>query len=128
MVASGIAIYIFLTKRKSISSVFNLLMNYSYQLTLSELKEKLERLNDNNADDPKQLDQIINILHEIMGQIRGNKKLNNHFSETLDRIEALVSNRRKLKEPRKRALISELRERIRHLNIESIDDLVGDKK
>ena len=40
IVASVIAIYIFLTKRKILSSVISILINYSYQLTLSELKEK----------------------------------------------------------------------------------------
>lgn len=39
--ASGIAIYLFLFKRKAISSVFDLLINYTYQLSLSEVKEKI---------------------------------------------------------------------------------------
>lgn len=123
--ASGIAIYIFFTKRKAISSMFNLLMNYSYQLTLSELKEKLERLNDNNAKDPDQCEHIVNIFNEIMGQIRGNDKLKVHFEDQVLTMEVLVSNKNKLTEPRKRAIVSELRERLRHLNIKNIDDLVG---
>jgi hypothetical protein len=114
------------TKRKSISSVFHILLNYSYQLTLSELKEKLEKLNDYNAKDNEQSEQIIYILNDIIGQIRGNVKLKKHFSEILESIENLVSDKRKLTEPRKRALVSELRERIRHLNIKNIDDLVGE--
>ncbi|WP_444932874.1 hypothetical protein [Microbulbifer sp. JTAC008] len=123
--ASGIAIYLFLAKRKSISSVFHLLMNYGYQLSLSEIKEKLEKLNDYNAKDSDQCEQIINILNEIIGQIRGNDKLRNHFSSFLNKLEVLVSDRRKLTEPRKRAVVSELRERLRHLNIRNIDDFVG---
>jgi hypothetical protein len=101
-------------------------MNYSYQLTLSELKEKLERLNDNNAKDPDQFENIINILNEIAGQIRGNERLKKHFSSQVETIEFIASDRRRLAEPKKRALVSELRERIRHLNIRSIDDLIGD--
>jgi hypothetical protein len=54
ILASGIAIYIFFSKRKSISSIFDLLVNYTFQLTLSELKEKIERLNEYNAKDPEQ--------------------------------------------------------------------------
>lgn len=125
--ASGIAIYLFLFKRKTISSVFNLLINYTYQLSLSEVKEKIERLNEYNAKDPEQSDKIVNIFNEIIGQIRGNKRLKAHFSELLVTIEVLVSDKRKLTEPRKRAAVSELRERLRHLNVQSIDNLVGER-
>jgi predicted HTH domain antitoxin len=126
ILASGIAIYLFVVKRKSISSIFSLLINYSYQLTLSELKEKLEKLNDYNAKDSEQNEHIVNILNEIIGQVRGNDKLKSHFSELLKTMENLVSDKRRLTEPRKRALVSELRERIRHLNVKNIDNLVGE--
>ncbi len=128
IMASSIAIYLFFVKKDEISKVFNLLLNYSYQLTLSELKEKLERLNDNNAKDPDDLEQIINILHEVMGQIRGNDQYTIHFADQLNKIEKLVTNKRSLTEPRKRALVSELREKIRHLNIKKIDEMMGVKK
>lgn len=128
IVASGIVIFVFFVKRKAISSVFSLLINYSYQLTLSELKEKLERLNDNNVNDDEQREHIVNILNELMGQIKGNSKLKVHFIEQMQDIEKFTSNKKQLTEPRKRALVSELREKIRHLNIISIDELVGEKK
>lgn len=126
IIASGLAIYIFLAKKKTILSVFKLLMNYGYQLSLSELKEKLEKLNDYHAKDPEQSEQIVNVLNEIIGQMRGNDRLRKHFSESLSELEYLVSDRRRLTEPRKRALVSELRERLRHVNISNIDDLVGE--
>lgn len=126
ILASGIVIYLFYTKRKSIYSVFKLLINYSYQLSLSELKEKLERLNDYNAAEPANREHIINILNEIMGQIRGNEKLKVHLENLLKRMSRLVSDHGRLTEPRKRALVSELREKLRHLNVKNIDDLVGD--
>lgn len=106
--------------------MFGLLINYTYQLSLSEIKEKLEKLNDYNAKDSEQNEIIVNILNEIVGQIRGNDKLKVHFSEILETLEGLLSDRRKLTEPRKRAIVSELRERLRHLNIKNIDDLVGE--
>lgn len=125
--ASGIAIYIFIAKRKEISSVVNLLLNYTHQMSLSEVKEKIERLNEYNAKDSDECEKIINIFNEIMGQIRGNEKLNEYFSDLLNKMEVLSSDKRKLTEPRKRALVSELRERLRHLNVKSIDNLVGDQ-
>lgn len=123
--ASGIVIYLFFAKKESFNSLFETLVNYSYQLSLSEVKEKIERLNEYNAKDPEQLDKIVNIFNEIIGQIRGNEKLKIHFSEMLTSLEELVSDRRRLTEPRKRAAVSELRERLRHLNVKSIDKLVG---
>jgi len=126
VVASGIAIYLFLFKRKAISSVFDLLINYTYQLSLSEVKEKIERLNEYNAKDPEQCEKIVNIFNEIIGQIKGNHKLKNHFEELLVTIEVLATDKRKLTEPRKRAAVSELRERLRHLNVQNIDNFVGE--
>lgn len=126
IIASGIAIYIFYTKRNEISTVFHLLINYTNQLSLSEVKEKIERLNEYNAKDSEQCESIVNIFNEIIGQIRGNAKLKLHFSELLTTMELLASDKRRLTEPRKRAIVSELRERLRHLNIKSIDNLVGD--
>lgn len=126
--ASGIAIYVFFAKRNEIASVFNLLINYTYQLSLSEIKEKIERLNEYNAKDPEQCENIVNIFNEIIGQIRGNDMLRAHFSELLNKLETLASDKRRLTEPRKRAMVSELRERLRHLNVKSIDNLIGDKE
>lgn len=122
--ASGIAIYIFFVKGKSISNALSLLSNYSYQLTLSELKEKLERLNDYNAKNEDHVEIILNIFHEIVGQIKGNVKIRAHFKDFLIDLEGTLSSRRQLLEPKKRALVSELRERLRHLNVESIDKYV----
>lgn len=127
ILASGLALYIFYAKKGEISSVFKLLINYTHHLSLSELKEKIERLNEYNAKDPDQCDKIVNIFNEIIGQIRGNDKLKNHFSKILINIESTVADRRRLTEPRKRMLVSELRERIRHLNVSNIDHLVGEK-
>jgi hypothetical protein len=125
--ASGIAIYLFILKRKSISSVFDLLINYTYQLSLSEIKEKIEILNEYNANDSEQCEKIVNIFNEIIGQIKGNATLKVHFSDFIISLEILIGDKRRLTEPRKRGAVSELRERLRHLNVKSIDDLVGDK-
>ena len=125
--ASAIVIGVFVAKRESISSVFDLLINYTFNLSLSEIKEKLERLNEYNANESEQLEHIINILNEIIGQIKGNDKLNAHFSKLLLSLEDLVGIKGRLTEPRKRALVSELRERIRHLNVANIDNLIGER-
>lgn len=116
LTASLIAIYLFFAKRKKISTALSMLVNYSYQLTLSELKEKLERLNEYDAKDTDHYDKIINILHEVVGQIKGNHKLSSQFSSVVKQIEA-ISDKKPLTEYRKRNIVSELRERIRHLDV-----------
>jgi hypothetical protein len=126
--ASGIAVYIFFYKREEISSVFNLLINYTHQLSLSEVREKIERLNEYNAKNSEQCDHIVNIFNEIIGQIKGNDRLRVHFTELLVSMESLASDKRRLTEPKKRVIVSELRERLRHLNVKSIDNLLGDSE
>lgn len=126
IVASGIAIYLFLTKRSEITAAFRLLLSYSYQTTLSELKEKLERLNEYRATDPKDISEIKNILHEIAGQIRGNAKLHAAAPDLARRCEALASGK-KLTEPNKRSLVSEIREVLKNLNVTNIEDFTGNK-
>lgn len=126
--AALIAIYLFVFKRKEISKVFNLLLNYSHQLSLSELKEKLERLNDYNVNEPTDCEKIINIFHEIIGQIRGNENLLTHFGEIPERIEKLIDDKKRFNEPRKRAMVAELREKLRNLNARNLDSIIGGDK
>ncbi|VVM71368.1 hypothetical protein PS634_01827 [Pseudomonas fluorescens] len=126
--ASGIAIYLFVCKRDAIASVFSLLLNYSYQLSLTELKEKLDRLNEYTASDVDEHEVIMNILHEFLGQVRGNDKLKVVMAAQIISIEAVISKSdkgKKMTEPVKRALVSEIREKLRHLNVQVIDEITG---
>jgi len=128
IVASGIAIYLFLFKRQAIASVFSLLLNYTYQLSLTELKEKLDRMNEYTVNDDKENDVIMNILHEFLGQVRGNDKLKLIMAEQIIMIEAVIGRSdkgKRMTEQAKRALISEVREKIRHLNVQVIDEIIG---
>jgi hypothetical protein len=127
-IASGIAIYIFIFKRKVIASIFKILLNYSSQITLSELKIKLDRINDLDVSNTDHYGKVMNLLNEIVGQIRGNQKLKRQCSNMLEKLEVFTDNpKNKLTEPKKRNLISELKETIRHIDLENIDELVGGK-
>mgnify|MGYP005806683227 CR=1 FL=1 len=118
-VASAIAIGVFFAKRKELYSAFRLLLNFSFQTTLYELKEKLERLNDFHASEPSNLEEIRNLLHEIAGQMRGNPRLVATNSQLAERISTLADDK-KLTEPKKRAMVSEIREVLRNIQINSI--------
>ena len=122
--ASGIAIYLFVAKRAEITAAFRLLLSYSYQTTLAELKEKLERLNEYNANEPNDLPEIRNICHEIAGQIRGNPKILAAAPNLAQKVENTAAMKR-LTEPLKRSLVSEVREVLKNMNVSSIEDLLG---
>lgn len=117
--ASCIAIYLFLFKRHSIKSIFHLLLNYSFQITLTELKAKLEKLNDFKVDDPQQKIEVINILSEIVGQIRGNTLLREKCKDVLVVIAQYTNYPESLAEPKKRSLICELREHLRSIDLQN---------
>jgi hypothetical protein len=56
--AAGIAIFLFLFKQKEISAAFHVLLNFSYQTTLTELTQKLERLNEYRASNPEDFNAL----------------------------------------------------------------------
>lgn len=118
IIASALAIYIYAKNRKNISTALETLINFSFQTTLTELKEKLERLNEYNAGNPDELIEIRNILHEISGQIQGNDKLNHIAPDLAKKIEIFAKNK-KLTEPAKRSIVSEVRERLRNIQVNS---------
>jgi len=119
-----IAIYLFIFKRKEISSIYSLLINFAFQTTLSELRSKLDRLNDFNANDPNSKEQIVNILSDILGQIEGNKILNNKCSKILKKINSFILSPQSLTEPMKRSFVSGLRETLRAIDIETYDSFI----
>ena len=124
IVASGIAIYIFLKSKDKIASALNAIVNYSIQLTLSDLKYKVERLNDYTTNDKEQLVEVISILHEIEGQINGSKILSFALKEQLAKISNFTTNPRSLTEPKKRSLVAELREKIRHIDVSNYQNII----
>ncbi len=121
--ASAIAIYLFVWKKKPISTAIKALLNYSLQITLSELRAKLDRLNELNTNDPDQKEQVINIICEILGQLRGNKRLRGAYPILLKELMELTNKPEKLNEHTKRRVVAELRE---SLNSLSISDSEGD--
>jgi hypothetical protein len=120
VVASSIAIYIFIVKKREISSAFSMLLNFSFQTTLADLRGKLDRLNEYNANEPTELPEIRNILHEIAGQVRGNRRLLLSSPQLATRLETLAG-KTKLSEPAKRSMIAEVREVLRNIEVNLID-------
>ena len=126
IIASGIAVYLFVFKRKVISSALHVLLNYSSQISFSEFNAKLERLNDLSADDTDQIKSVINIFNEILGQIRGSKFLSKHFKEIIPKVKAYAEGKAKISEAKKRSIVNELRERLRNINIKNYTEFIGE--
>ena len=114
----------FAFKGKAIKSMFNLLLNYSFQLTLNELKGKLDKLLDLKAGEPAQHEEILNVFHDIVGQLRGNPRLYTHCEKIIERIIDCTNTPKKMTEGLKRGLVSELKEQIRSLDIQNYDNLL----
>jgi hypothetical protein len=117
VVASSIAIFLYFMNREKIASALSSILNYSNQLTLSELKYKIERLNDFNAGIPEQNQEVINIFHEIEGQILGNRYLKDQLDGLLLKLSLFTNKGKPITEPKKRSLVSELRESVRTLDV-----------
>lgn len=114
-----VALIAYFRNREKISYAIKILFNFSFQLTLGELKEKLERLNEYNAGNAEHLSEIRNILHEIAGQWRGNHRLFKADGNLPHRLESFAASKR-MNEPTKRALVSEIREILRNLQVATI--------
>lgn len=123
--ASAIALYIFFFNREKITSAINFILNYSNQLTLTDLKFKIERLNDYNVNDVVQKSEVVNILNEIEGQILGNGMLKQKLNAQLEKIANFTANTRILTEPKKRSLVSELKESIRNIDVSNYGDIIN---
>ena len=128
IIASGLALFIFFFNRQKIKTAINSILNYSNQLTLTDLKFKIERLNDFNANDSEQKVEVINILHELEGQIIGNENLMSKLNQQLEKIANFTSNPKLITEPKKRSLVSELKESIRNLDVSNYGNIINTGK
>ena len=117
VIASSIAIFLYFTQRDKIASAIKTLLNYSFSLSVNELRYKLERLNDYNVNEKEHLPTVLNLLNEIHGQLRGNRTLILKFEDIIIKIEEYTNTPKALSEPKKRSLVSELREGLRSIDV-----------
>jgi hypothetical protein len=120
-------VYLYYKNRKSIKGFFKLLTNYSLQNTISELHEKLSKLSmytvDTKSEAPRK--EVFCILHEIKGQIEGNRFLKDQFVDDFEELEDYFDNTKKITDADKRRIATRLREKLKTLNLEIYNDSVG---
>ncbi|MBF0694896.1 MAG: hypothetical protein IR153_07560 [Flavobacterium sp.] len=124
--ASCLAIYIYFANKEKINSALNFILNYSNQLTLTDLKFKIERLNEFNSNDAQEKLEVINILNEIEGQILGNNSFKLKLEVQLRKIEVFTTTPKLLTEPKKRSLVSELKESVRNLDVSNYNNILNE--
>lgn len=108
--ASGLAIYIYARKRREISAALRLLLNFSTAMSMTDLRLKLERLNDLNADDDGDRKEVVGVINELCGQIRGNKAMKKRLAPLARKLQPYAEETKSVTQARKRALVAEIRE------------------
>lgn len=124
IITAILALYLFFKNKEKISSAINFLLNYSKQISITDLKFKIERLNDYTSNDQEQKKEIINLLSDIEGQINGNYSLKKSLENQLHKINNFLENPKTLSEPKKRSLVSELRESIRNIDVSNYQNII----
>jgi len=125
ILASGLAIFIFFKNKDKIVSAINFILNYSYQITLNDLKVKIDKLNDYTVDNDTSKSELINLFHDIEGQILGNKVLQEKLEPQLKKIVRFTTNPKHQTNPNKRSLVAELRECVRNLDVSNLGDFIN---
>ncbi|AYF43739.1 hypothetical protein BALOs_0729 [Halobacteriovorax sp. BALOs_7] len=125
--ASGIVIYLFITKKEQFASLYNVLKNYTQQVALSDLRAKLHSLERFKIDEDNKIkanrNEIINLMSEISGQLKGNPLLKIKCADLIRQLDSHISNPNSLTEPQKRVIGHELFEIIRHLSLNTVNGL-----
>jgi hypothetical protein len=122
------ATYLFFTKKKQISALYNVLIGLRNQESYRDLTRKLDHLDRLSADIKEQKGEVQNLLADVLGQLRINPALCAATADLQSRLNLIISGKSKLNEMAKRQLCSELREGLRGLSYESVQSLTEEKK
>ncbi len=126
IIVAIIFLYLFINKRKAISSIYQVLLNFSFQMSLQELNTNIDRLNDYDADNDKDRKYVINLLNDVVGQMKGNPVLSKKCKNILETLSKFTDNPNKLTDAKKRFAVSQLRETLRNINTQNFNEIVGE--
>lgn len=126
--AACVAILVFLRNGPELKSLIKTLNNFAHRDSMSELRIKIELVSSLHASDQSNSTEIASLFLEICGQIDGSPFLRDDLSEISSRMKNAASSRRSISEPQKRAILSELREIVRHLDYANFEELTNNAK
>jgi len=128
VLASALALYLYFFRRGEISAAIKAISNFAYQSTLAELRQKLEVLSNLHANNADQIDDINSTWHDVCGQIEGNPSLVVECAEFVRRVKRTTTRAAPISQPQHRALISQLREKLRHIDVTTFVEALGENK
>lgn len=121
--------YLYYTKREKISAVYNVVLGLRHQESFRELNRRLDHLDRLNIETKEQRGEAINLLAEILGQLKSNHHLATPAASVITKLTPIIEQGTKMNESAKRQVCAELREVLRGLNYEAISNLSeGPKK
>ncbi|WP_460759436.1 hypothetical protein [Lysobacter fragariae] len=126
VMASALALYLYFFRRGEIGAAIKAIANFAYQSTLAELRQKLEALANLHASNGDHLDDIVSTWHDVCGQIEGNPALVVECAEFVKRVKRATNRATPISQPQHRALISQLREKLRHIDVTTFADALGE--
>lgn len=127
IIVAIIFLYLFINKRKAISSIYQVLLNFSFQMSLQELNTNIDRLNDYDADNDKDRKYVINLLNDVVGQMKGNPVLSKKCKNILETLSKFTDNPDRLTDANKRFAVSQLRETLRNINTQNFNEIAGEE-
>jgi len=122
--ATVIAAIVFFKNGPEIKSLIKTLNNFAHRDSMSELRIKIELLASTKGTEQASSIEISSLFLEICGQIDGSPFLREELSDISSRMRNAASGRKIISEPQKRAMLSKLREMVRHLDYANFGDSV----
>lgn len=123
ILVGGVALFLAWTQREKISAAFSVLLNYSLQTSLSDLRHWIEKLQESSSEDNDVSKKFRIALAYIFGKIKGNIILNDHFGDRmLKRMKLIMDdldNSQTVNETTKISLCSEIKESLATLEVEN---------
>ncbi len=117
------AIIVAITQRKKISAALAVLLSYSLQASLADLRHWIETLHESSQDDKDKSKKFRSALAHILGKIKGNPTLSKHFGDNMmKRVRVMMTDideGKQVNETDKISLYSEIKESITTLEVEN---------
>jgi len=113
----------YFTKRQKIGVLYKAIIGLRNQESFRELTRKLDHLERLNVERKEEQKEVVNLLGEVLGQLRVNPALNSVSTENQRRLNSILDGSVKATEAFKRQICSELREGLRGLSYDSIHTL-----
>lgn len=117
----GVAIWLYFTKKGKLSSLYSVLIGLRNQESYRDIHKLLDKLERLNYGDKAHRSEIRNSLSELNGLISGNPLLAEKTTDITEQLKILLE--KGADEPSKRHITAHIRERIRGMTYDNVQQL-----